>query len=294
MKHEKKGIYLDQKGRNEVAGSLFGKCALMISTACLLGAGCYRSSQLGDHADGVSQVDLLDVESDDAVGADAACDGGLQNCHGECVDTMADHDHCGACDVACAPDETCSSGSCVLICEEPWHQCGDECVDLAGDEDNCGACGNECSVGHATGSCVAGVCAIDDCEEGWHDVNGDPYDGCEYECTATVSFEDPDDDTCENGEDDDCDGRVDYEDPDCTHTPPESCNGEDDDCDTLVDEDFDCVMSMPTTCTTACGSTGNGTCTETCELPPPTACTPPGEMCNGVDDDCDDVIDEGC
>jgi len=266
---------------------------LLCVIASGLVAGCYSSSQLEDHADGDSWADLLDVESNDAVGADAVCDGGLQNCHGECVDTMANHDHCGACDVACEPDETCFSGSCVLVCEEPWHQCGDACVDLATDEANCGSCGIECSVHHATGSCNAGACEIDDCEEGWYDANGDPHDGCEYECTATA-YEGPEDGTCDNGEDDDCDGRVDGEDLDCMVDGPESCNGIDDDCDLLADEDFDCVMSMPTTCTTACGSTGSGTCTETCEFPPPTACMPPGETCNGVDDDCDDVIDEGC
>jgi hypothetical protein len=45
-------------------------------------------------------------------------------------------------------------------------------------------------------------------------------------------------------------------------------------------------------CTTTCGSTGTGTCSETCTVPEAEACTPPLEVCNGDDDDCDGVCDD--
>ena len=80
-----------------------------------------------------------------------------------------------------------------------------------------------------------GVCEVTECEEGWHDIDGDPYNGCEYECTASEETEV----VCDDGLDDDCDGRTDYEDPDCEECVPELCNELDDDCDMLVDEDFD-------------------------------------------------------
>ncbi|HEY3354847.1 MAG TPA: putative metal-binding motif-containing protein, partial [Polyangia bacterium] len=78
-------------------------------------------------------------------------------------------------------------------------------------------------------------------------------------------------------------------------TPPaEVCNGVDDDCDGVADNGFACVRGAAgIPCTTTCGSTGTGTCTASCTVPAPAACTPPAEVCNGVDDDCDGVIDNG-
>ncbi|MBN1774706.1 MAG: hypothetical protein JXB32_25835, partial [Deltaproteobacteria bacterium] len=127
-----------------------------------------------------------------------------------------------------------------------------------------------------------------------------------------------------NGEDDDCDDATD-EDFDCvlgtttscTTTcdtigtgactadcstpapadcipPDETCNGLDDDCDTVADDGFECVFDEAVTCTTTCGSTGTGLCTDACEIPTGAACVPPTtDICNGADDDCDTVADEG-
>ena len=74
--------------------------------------------------------------------------------------------------------------------------------------------------------------------------------------------------------------------------PEETCNGADDDCDGGFDEDFPCVRGALVSCTTSCGTTGRGTCTDTCDPPGATACTPPTEVCDGVDDDCDGAVDE--
>lgn len=77
----------------------------------------------------------------------------------------------------------------------------------------------------------------------------------------------------------------------------ETCNDLDDDCDVLIDEDF---PAKGTTCSDgalgACESTGTFQCTGDgtgleCVIDNP-GDTPQTEVCNGVDDDCDGLIDE--
>ncbi|MFO0710021.1 MAG: putative metal-binding motif-containing protein [Sandaracinus sp.] len=73
--------------------------------------------------------------------------------------------------------------------------------------------------------------------------------------------------------------------------PAETCNGRDDDCDGACDDGFACCAGVPSSCTTVCGSTGTRSCSASCVAG--AACTPPAEICNDVDDNCDSVIDEG-
>ena len=69
----------------------------------------------------------------------------------------------------------------------------------------------------------------------------------------------------------------------------EICDGDDNDCDGNDDNGFDCVQTTTFSCTTSCGSTGSGSCNGTCAA----TCTPPSEICNYADDDCDGSTDEG-
>ncbi|MDI7267992.1 MAG: MopE-related protein [Myxococcota bacterium] len=71
---------------------------------------------------------------------------------------------------------------------------------------------------------------------------------------------------------------------------PESCNAVDDDCDGLTDETFACVRDSTATCGTPCGSSGTQRCSNTCTWG---SCAPPGEICNGRDDDCVSGCDNG-
>jgi len=72
--------------------------------------------------------------------------------------------------------------------------------------------------------------------------------------------------------------------------PAEVCNGLDEDCDGAADNGFACVRYAAGSCTTTCGTTGTRGCRTDCTW---TTCTPPADVCNGVDDDCDGVVDNG-
>jgi hypothetical protein len=150
------------------------------------------------------------------------------------------------------------------------------------------------------------------CDRRWIDQDGLAANGCEvWDCTS------PEVEVC-NGLDDDCDGAtddgpIDVGGPcgtdvgecrtgvlDCsggtlicsgaTGPTEEVCNGYDDDCDTSVDEG---LVGDP------CGM-DEGACVPGVEqcIAGARTCVgevgPGAEICNGLDDDCDGITDEGC
>ncbi len=184
---------------------------------------------------------------------------------------------------ACLPTETCN---------EADDDCDgeiDEGIDLASDVNNCGTCGNECAPAHAFGTCIDASCAIGTCDVGWHDLNGDLDDGCEYRCLAT----DDDDAVCDL-RDNDCDGNVD-EDVDLDNDPV-NCGA----CGRICRfahvtnprcTTGDCTFDPAADCESGFYDV-NGVPDDGCEY----ACTPADpatETCNGRDDDCDGAVDEG-
>ncbi len=75
----------------------------------------------------------------------------------------------------------------------------------------------------------------------------------------------------------------------------ERCNNLDDDCDTLVDEDFPGKGAACSAGVGTCFDAGNVVCTAdqlglTCDATPG---APGSEVCNGLDDNCDGLIDNG-
>lgn len=86
-----------------------------------------------------------------------ACDSGLTECDGSCVDLETDEANCGQCGDPCTGDELCAGGVCEVTCGVDLLVCGDSCVDVQSSMDHCGACDRPCTAGTVclTGSCVA-------------------------------------------------------------------------------------------------------------------------------------------
>ncbi len=85
---------------------------------------------------------------------------------------------------------------------------------------------------------------------------------------------------------------------DCNDSDPavhpsatERCNGVDDNCNGTTDEGCTCAPGSTSACATICSSTGTQTCDATGSWG---TCVPPAEVCNGVDDNCNGAVDEGC
>ena len=211
-------------------------------------------------ADSDADVDLDsdtdgDVHFDGDMEAPAVCGNGVAE-EGEACDDGNDGDPCDGC---------------LDGCVAHTNECGDNftCIDEEcddGDDDDTDACLGTCRVARCGDGVVwAGVEACDD-------GNEDNTDTCLDTCVVAScgdGFVRAGEEACDDGANGDrCDGCRD----DCTAQQCET--GDIATCETLCDPDGE------TTGTRACADCTWGECAN------------PFEVCNGRDDDCDDLIDE--
>jgi hypothetical protein len=249
---------------------------------------------------------FLDLNQDKADGCEyectatgeEVCDGKDNDCNGKTDETFTlqtDVNNCGACGNPCQLAHAvpkCEAGKCkiqsceagyldkdqdpatgceapcvksnngVEVCDGKDNDCngvvddpGGKPIDFAADPFNCGACGVVCVFPNGTASCQNKACALTGCTGSFLDADQASGNGCE-----------------------------------CLPEGIEVCDNKDNDCNGQVD---DGIASLG-----ACGSS-TGTCKPgvlICQKGAPTctgATLPQPETCDGLDNDCNGVVDNG-
>jgi hypothetical protein len=161
----------------------------------------------------------------------------------------------------------------VEICDGLDNDCNnvvDDGFDLTSDPNNCGSCGTVCGLSSASSKCtpVMGfpTCVVDTCDPGSADLDKLAQNGCEYTCPVFPVV-------------------------------AEACNDKDDNCDGVINEGnpgggVACESTCPGgVCLGECGA-GTTLCAGSVLIcvagPGPTL-----EVCDGKDNDCDGVVDNG-
>ncbi len=293
---------LDRECSTGVCNPLNGSCASVRKsngTSCNDGSLCTTGDACSDGVCAGAAVDCS--------GSGDECNTGeCRESDGACVAVPVPNGSSCNDDLYCTDPDTCTNGvcggptrSCISAtddcntgtCDEANDRCigvpvadGSDCDDglFCTDPDQCvsGAC-----VGQGTTDCTPGVaCEIGVCDEGANQCTTEPDPAC---CDNSV-----DADLDGYGQCDDCDDANASVRPNGT----ERCNGFDDDCDGAIDEDFDNDSDGFSVCSTDpdifdCDDSNpniNPGIAENCDD------GSGGNTGNGIDDDCDGYIDEGC
>jgi hypothetical protein len=276
-------------------------------TSCgACGVACSRDHATATCATGSCQID--------------SCTAGFDNCDGTdgngCETPLNTLTNCGTCGAACSTANatpTCATGSCQIdSCNAGFGDCDSSattgCETALNTLTNCGACGAGCAFDNASASCATGTCAFVACNGGFANCDSNPANGCEIDVNTNANH-------CGS-----C-GHV------CSLPNANamcasggcqiaSCNAGFADCDGVAANG--CEVNLNTdvahcgTCATACafenasatcsnGSCQLGTCNvgfRNCDNSPGNGCERTEasivpEVCDGVDNNCDGVVDNG-
>jgi|APLak6261679142_1056127.scaffolds.fasta_scaffold00540_1 hypothetical protein len=130
------------------------------------------------------------------------CDGLDNDCNGVVDDgfnLVNDPTNCGQCNLVCSvPGTSVATYACVArvcaigTCAPGRGNCNqsyaDGCeVDLGSDLNHCGLCGVACTTPNATPVCAAGQCGVAQCNPGFGNCNGQVADGCEVNTNLSVA-----------------------------------------------------------------------------------------------------------
>jgi cysteine-rich repeat protein len=206
------------------------------------------------------------------------CDAGAENSDttADACRTTCETAHCGdgvrdtgeGCDDGNTVDtDACRNDCSLATCGDGTVQAGEECDDANADN---------------TDECLD-TCRLAACGDGFVHAGVEECDGAVTRACGT---------SCGTAGTQSCGTSTCRWETACT-PPVETCNGADDDCDTVPDDGFVCAAGESVACTSSCGTGGTGACTAACAIPDASACTPPAERCDGIDNDCDTVVDDG-
>jgi hypothetical protein len=203
-------------GFGECDGNEVNGCESNLATSTSHCGGCGRACATPNAAP-VCAASSCSVGSCNAGFAD--CDGQVSNgCEVPLTSSVA---NCGACNRACSlPSATpaCVSGACqVAACNTGFGNCDGDAnngceTSLTTSLANCGTCGRLCAVANGTPACGNGTCAVQACNAGFANCDGNATNGCEVNLRT-----DPNNcgacgmrrtEVCD-GADNDCDGAVD-------------------------------------------------------------------------------------
>jgi len=227
----------------------------------------------------------------------ASCENGHVDCDGlaanGCEATLDSNEHCGACNVRCAPqnaEASCTAGRCVLAaCASAFGDCdgvaSNGCERWLRSVSDCGGCNSACVLPHAQLQCTEDGCGFLRCQPGFGDCNHDAADSTEAS------------DGCETdlSQASDC-GACGVQ---CPEATPFCAGGQ---CSALRCPDgyANCAGGEDTACATNLRSVAScGACGALCEAPPDVEvmCTSAGEcalQCAAGLADCDHAASNGC
>ena len=264
-----------------------------------------------EDCDGLPGGDCAPMDGERFPGAEERCNLVDDNCNGQ-----TDEGEPEAGDDCVVPDAegVCARGA--TVCDGGEVTC--ESVERAALTDDCDGLDEDCDGTVDEDAADQGRCETGDdgiCAAGLLRCVGGEF--------ACVASDEPGPEAC-NALDDDCDGTTDEGDPGggaacetellglcrngvlacaggnvvCTQTVdpvPEVCNGLDDNCDGESDETFDTLGDACRVGVGACARDSAFVCNEAGDGVECDASAGNGneELCNGLDDDCDEVVDEG-